>query len=317
VALLTGDAEAAGGAEPGVFATLRGGAAVAARGWRLLAALYGVNLLLAAVTSAAPLSARLGAVLDHSLASAPLARGLDLYALFDVLSRTEGDGHPTLDLPILARTSPAVSGALVAGLLFFGLTLFLDGGVLARYRKDGPLAAPAFFGACGASFSRFARIFAWSFPVLGALAFLGSEARGLSVRWMAGAAHEHLGFYLAFAIAPVLLALFLAVRLWFDLAKLRAVAEDEPVARRAVTGALRLLAGSFGRLYAVQVLIALAGLAGMALGIAAWTLLIPAEDVAVAFVAGQAIAVLGVGVRLWQRAAQVHWYEATRVRRGR
>lgn len=126
-----------------------------------------------------------------------------------------------------------VTGAAAAYLL---LWTFLVGGILDRYARNRPTRTAAFFAACGVYFFRFLRL-----AVIAAIAYLflfGPLHRWLFDLFYPWATRDWTVERNAFVLRVALYVLFggvvLAVNLWLDYAKVRAVVED----RRSMIGAL-------------------------------------------------------------------------------
>jgi hypothetical protein len=126
-----------------------------------------------------------------------------------------------------------VTGAAAAYVL---LWTFLVGGILDRYARNRPTRTAAFFAACGVYFFRFLRLAV--FAAIGYLFLFGPLHRWLFDLFYPWATRDWTVERNAFVLRVTLYALFggvaLAVNLWLDYAKVRAVVED----RRSMIGAL-------------------------------------------------------------------------------
>jgi hypothetical protein len=153
----------------------------------------------------------------------------DLGALFDALRAS----------PVVA---PLLSFGLVLAVLYFGLSLFLHGGVLERLRSRedrGWAEGMRAFAAGGAAHvGRMARLWLWSLllwiPVLIALA-VGAVAAGPGLHTMTPG---ELAGQLVLALAPGLVLAALA-SLIIDLARVALVADQNLSAFRALRAGLR------------------------------------------------------------------------------
>ena len=129
--------------------------------------------------------------------------------------------QPTADLMRSAGSS------FLFALLFPLFMIFVTGGILAVYREDRKFTAGDFFAASGAFFWRFVRLALFSLIPFGILAvvLVGCEQavrlRGRPRR----VCTDRLLHSAGGAIVVILLLLF--VRLWFDIAQVRAVVQDE------------------------------------------------------------------------------------------
>ncbi|MFQ5724409.1 MAG: hypothetical protein ACE5G6_07940, partial [Terriglobia bacterium] len=272
-----------------------GGARLVWRRQRVLWWIYVVNLVLG-IFAAQPLAARVGDLLNRSRVAERLVNGFDLAVYIELAS------HPSRPL------AGAQAGPFLAGAVFFVFMLFLTGGVLEVYRRDQTLSTGEFFQACGTYFWRFVRLLIF---LLIALLVVGIGA-GL-VRWLLGrlaedSPQEKLGFWLQLGFGLVLLLVLMAVRLWFDMAQVRAVAEEERKMRRTFLRAFKLTFGHFGSLFWLYLRISVVFWVGLAAMGWVW-LQVPPQAIGLTFLLGQAAVLLWVGTRLWQRASETLWYQ--------
>jgi hypothetical protein len=275
---------------------LGAGAALLWRQQRILWWIYAVNLLLG-LFAALPFASAVGGILDHSLASERLVKGMDVATLIELAAQPGA--------PLTSHSA----GALCAAGVFLVFLLFLTGGMLEVYRRDTKLDAGEFFRACGAFLGPFARLLGFFLVVLAPILGL--------VRWvvqrsdtLAGeATSEMTGFWVEVAGLLVAAFLLMTARLCFDMAEVRAVAEDERAMRRTLRYALRLTWHNFGSLFWIYLRIS--WLAWMGLGIAAWTWirLVPPGSIAASFLLGQLAVLLWLAARLWLRSTETLWYQ--------
>jgi hypothetical protein len=248
--------------------------------------------------AALPLESEISPVLDHSLASAPLYHGFGIGAFVGLMM------SPGVDTQAPGTT------ASVLGVVFLVLMIFLTGGILRVYNEDRTYVTGEFFGACGQYFWRFVRLlvfllFALIPPVLIYLAFHAWS--GHLADKMANPAPS-----LVVGFGGTLLVLFLLmwVRLWFDMAEVIAVAENQYASRRAVARAFRLTWRNFGPLFWIYFRLSILAWLGTALCLWVWVRFIPAEGITRSFLITQAIVFLWILTRLWQRASETLWYQA-------
>ena len=279
--------------EPGVVAA---GARLVWRRQRVLWWVYGVNLLLA-LPAALRASVSFGGVLNSSLAGERLVKGFDLTAFIELLAQPE--------------VSPAqlLMGSFVFSFLFFVFFLFATGGLLEVYRRDQTLGAGEFFGAAGGFFWRFVRLLLFLLIALVPAGILVGVLSRVSGRLASDSPREMLGFWVEMAGLALLWVLLAGIRLWFDLAQVRAVAEGERAMRRTLWRALKLTAANFGSLFWLYLRISLVAWAGLALAGWVWVKFVPAESVGLSFLLGQAVVLLWLATRLWQRASETLWYQ--------
>jgi hypothetical protein len=96
--------------------------------------------------------------------------------------------------------------------------------------------------------------------------------------------------------------------LWFDMAEIIAVANDERRMHRALRRAARLLWNNFFSLLWLYLRIALVGLLLFAIGLRVWMMDLSPQSIILAFLLSQLMILLWVGTRLWQRASEALWY---------
>jgi hypothetical protein len=263
--------------------------------------IYAANLVLGFL-AAHERVAHSGEALDHSLAAARLVKGFDLGALLELAVQPER-------YFALPQASIFYNAALFAFLL-----LFFTGGVLETYRSEEKVPAGEFFRACAAFFWRLIRLvivfllLLIPFATLAGLVNSGADAIGDR------SVSEQIPFWIGAALAAALLFLLLALRLWFDMAEVIAVAENETKTPRTLVAAARLTRQNFGRLFALFLSISLVAWAGLAFGIWAWIRHVRPEAIGAAFLVTQATLFFLIVMRLWQRASEMQWYIINRAR---
>ncbi len=270
------------------------GASLVWRHQRVLWWVFAVNFILGALGTA-DTHHQLEEVLGHSLAGRSLTNGFDFGMFLELVRVPESN---------LFRSHGA---SLHAGLLFFLFMLFVTGGILTVYREDRKIKTGEFFGASGAFFWRFVRLALFSlvpFAILG-FAFWGTNK--LSDRIGDRTVSAQTGFYifLAGAILITLLALF--VRLWFDIAQVRAVVQDEHKMWPNLWKALGISWRNASTLFRVYLCISGVAWVTLAGGLFLWTKL-PPTATPVTFLLLEFIILMQLLTRLWQRASTVTWY---------
>jgi hypothetical protein len=254
-----------------------------------------VNILCGALgTLTAALT--LNRALHHTLAGERLTKGFDL-GMFTELLRLPDVG--------LLRLS-AVSYAFAC--LFFLFMLFVSGGILEAYREDRRLSTGDFFAASGAFFWRFVRLvlfslvpfaFLWSmYPVVDQLSdYLGDRAVA-----------DQVGILIQLTGTVLLALLAFLVRLWFDLAKVRAVARNERRMWSNMWAALGMTWRNLGTLFWMCFRISIVSWIVLLIGLLIWTKL-PPTAVPVTFVILELMMLVQLGTRLWQLAGMTTWYQ--------
>jgi hypothetical protein len=263
---------------------------------RLLWWICAVNFLLA-LTAVMALYTPLSAVLDYSLEAKRLVTGFDA-ATFIALS-----SHP--DRPLGA----AVPASIFAIFIFFLYMLFVSGGILEVYRRHQKLTTGEFFEACGRLFWRFVRLLIVLLIVLIPVNLLFGFVQSWSSKLAADASWDMLGFWVQAAGMAVVLFLLMVIRLVFDMAQVRAVAEDERAMRRALLAALKLTWENFGSLFWIYLRLNFVPWAGSTALLWIWVRIVRPEWVGISFLIGQAIVLLWIGARLWLRASETCWYQ--------
>ena len=261
--------------------------------------MYVAQFVLAAV-AVLPAYLSLSRLLDHSLESTKLTEGFDVLSLMETLS------HPGFPVAVIL----AIAGAILG--LYLLVFAFLEGGILNGYwnrateKERG--TTQEFYSNCTVWFWRILRLALLALlPLFTVLALRGVMA---SVAGKIGesAADERTGVYLRFVGALIGQMLLLFVRMWHDMAQVHAIAAQHSAMRKSFLAGGRLAFGNLRQLFSLQLLTSLAGWAVLALGIFFWSHL-PSHSVIRAFVIAQVTLGLLLAARLWQRAAQVAWYQ--------
>ncbi|HXJ93934.1 MAG TPA: hypothetical protein VMT20_13875 [Terriglobia bacterium] len=275
---------------------LRAGWSLVWRRQRLLWWIYIISLGLS-FFAAQPLVKAVGPVLDNSLAADRLYHHFDLGALAELLARPEIDSQVLGGAPILA------------GAVFVVLMVLFTGGILKVYHEDRTFTTGEFFGAGGQFFWRFVRLVIFLLLVLIPVAI---------IRWVFRVWSDNLSDHFA-APAPhmavsmigglVVLFLLMSVRLWFDMAEVGAVAEDEYAMRRSVVRAFHVTWTNLRSLFWLYFRPILVAALGTALVLWVWIRWVSHQAVSTSFFLSQAVILLWIFARLWQRSSEVLWYQ--------
>ena len=276
--------------QPGILAE---GARRVWRYQRVLWWLVAINYVLAGFATA-PVSLRMGGVADHSLHSQRLVNGFDLRAFLELAANPE-----------VSLWSHFTDSFLIA-LIFFVFALFLTGGILEAYRVDRKLTTREFFQACGGFFWRWVRLLIFMLIVLTPIAILASRINKWSGTLSEDAPQEKLGFWIEVVGLLLVVFLLMAVRLWFDMAQIHVVAEDEGVVRHSLVRAFKLTVRNFGSLFWLYFRIGFLAWLALGVGILIWSQ-IPGEHARVSFLLFEVILLWWTGTRLWQRAGETVW----------
>jgi len=254
--------------------------------------IWAVNLILA-FASAMPLAHRIGAVTDHSLAAQRLVNGFDWGTYSELLSTPD------------VNFGSAFPESTAAVLVFFVFMLFMTGGVLAAYANEYNLGTRDFFASCGAFFWRWVRLLFFMLIVVVPVGY-GSKAL---LHWAGDlindAAGEKTGYIVYLIFLSLTAFVLMAVRLWFDMAQVRAVVEDEHAIRRSLGRTFQLTFSNFGSLFWLYFRISFLAWFGLAIGLWLWLRLSgPA-----AIIMFEVVLLWWVGTLMWQRAGEVVWYQ--------
>src|SRR6266850_921347 len=142
-----------------------------------------------------------------------------LTGIFDVGTFSELVSNPEVNLFQVAGVSISFS------LVFFAIVLFLTGGILEAYRSGRKLTTREFFEACGSYFWRWVRLFILMAFVLVPPLTLAYVVGDQSGELMLNAGREKPAFWMLLAGFGVAGFLLMCIRLWFDMAQVRAVVE--------------------------------------------------------------------------------------------
>lgn len=262
---------------------------------RVLWWMFIVNLVLA-ILGATPGAGRLREVADHSL------RSRRLVETFDVGDFSALASNPEINLFSTHRAS------LHFAIVFFVFALFLTGGILEAYRAGRPLTAREFFEACGSYFWRWVRLLILMGIVLIPVFALGSFVGKQSGTLLDDASHEKTGYWFFLAGMGVVGLLAMFIRLWFDMAQVRAVVEEETGMWRNAGRAFKITTGNFSSLFWMFLRISVLGWLVFAVGVCIWAEMPPARfEWTILFL--EIVILCGFGTRLWQRACEMIWYQ--------
>ena len=278
---------------------IREGAHLLWRRQRVLWWLYGINLFLGLIGTL-PTANNIGAVLNHSLAAEHLVKGFDVSFFVELAAQPS---HPV---------SAGAPASLLMAVAFFVLWLLFEGGILETYRRDSRLTTSEFFEACGRMFWRFVRLLICMLIVLAPIVIIARGVKRWSDRLANNAPRATMGFWVEVAGLLVVALLLMAVRLWFDMAQVHAVAENEAAMGRALVHSLRLTFANFATLFWIYLRISLIAWAFSAAALWGWIQLVRPEWIGVSFLLGQAVLLVWLGTRLWQRASETLWYAQNR-----
>jgi hypothetical protein len=270
-----------------------GGASLTWRRQRLVWWIFVVSLALGGFM-AHEVRGNLFPFLDHSLAAGPLVHGFDFGTISLLAIQPEAPlaGHSGLGLSTV----------------YFLFMLFITGGVLEVYRRDDKVPTASFFEACGTFFWRFVRLCLIFIIVLVPVGLLAALLWNQTGRLMDRSVPDTPGLWFYAITTVVVLFLLMTVRLWFDMAQVITVAENERKVRRALKMAAGLLRRNFLGLFWLYFRISFIGFLVFALGLWAWEHLVPAPAVGISSIFLQVLILWWIATRLWQRASETLWY---------
>ena len=262
---------------------------------RVLWLVYAVNFALAYVATRGT-NERIAAILDHSLASDQLVHGFNLGASASLAMNPE--------FPF----GGSVSASLLGATLFTIFTIFATGGILATYYSGQRLHAGGFFEACGHHFWRFVRLTIYLLIVLIPVFILGGIGHHVYDRIDKQSISPMPAVHFLEAAVVVLLLLLICIRVWFDMAQVIAVAEDERRMHRALRRAAALLRHTFFSLYWLYLRVSLIAWIVFAAGLHIWMTHLRPESILAPFLLSQFLIIFWQACRLWQRASECIWY---------
>jgi hypothetical protein len=275
--------------------TFFSGAGLVWKWQRLLWWIFAVSLILAAFATHGMVD-RLSAAIDHSSASQYFVHGFDVSQYVALASQPDSP---------LASDSQASAHYSVVFMIFM---LFLTGGILATYIRDERPQTGTFFEACGYHFWRFFRLLLYMLlvfiPVGGLFALASAMYNRIDERSISPMPAVH--FFEAAAI--VILFLLVVIRIWFDMAQVIAVADDEKRMHKALRRAFGLLWHNFFSLLWLYLRVSIIAWIFIGLGLRLWMLGLKPESNVAAFLLSQLIILVWIATRLWQRASEVLWY---------
>lgn len=237
-------------------------------------------------------------MMDHSLNSDKVLHGMDVLVLGELLFRPEFG-------PMQSATAPAMMFAVA---FFLAAVVFMPG-VLLGYSSDHRISRDEFFRACGHNVWRFLRVLVMYAIIGGIVATIlfGIHA-GLGKAAEQSANDDRIPYFTKLGTLFIVFLGMTLVRAWFDLAQTDIVLRDQKATRKSVAAAFRMMRSNLWRIWGSYVLIALIGLAILIGGLWLWHVMVPPASVFGAFLVSQAMLLLLLAVRFWQRAAGVALY---------
>lgn len=278
------------------------GIGVACRKPKLLAYLWTANILFALIM-AAPLLFLVRKELEHSLFGRTV-QGFNVLWLGEMIHRYQ-------------NTLPALSaGLLIPVLVFFLLSVFLNGGTIGRLvDTQGDASLKSFFEDCGRYVLRFFRVLLLALPFF--ILVFGGVLRLLSILFRPlrdNAVTEWTEIILSNLHLAISLLLLAFLQMFFDYVKIHIVTEDEKKVLRAAARAWTFVKKRIFRAWFLYLLIAGLGLAGTVLFVRV-TGLVPSSGLfglAAGLVWGQLYLVFRMWIKLLFFSSQSQYYSANR-----
>jgi hypothetical protein len=125
---------------------------------------------------------------------------------------------------------------------------------------------------------------------------------------MLNAVEEKRHFWILVGGVGALAFVLMCIRLWFDMAQVRAVVEEETEMWRNAGYAFKLTFSNFGSLFWMYLRISLLGWLILAVGLYIWAKMPPARS-QWTFLILELVVLCGFATRLWQRACEMTWYQ--------
>jgi hypothetical protein len=262
---------------------------------RLVWWIFFVNLLLGFFASLAP-GIALHSALGRSLYAGELSRRFDAPVFIELLSKPE------------VSPAPWVAGSMVVGVIFLFYMIFLSAGILAVYREDRKLTRGQFFESCGDFFWRMVRLLLCSIIPIGIVFALLSWVGSVSGKMASNAPREMQGFWVQVVGTLLCLVLALFVRAWFDVAQARTVIDRVRGMFKLSCQTFVLAVRNLPRLLSIYLTTTLVC---ALMAVAGWKLWlnIPHKSFGRSWLLLELVTLVMIGIRLWQRAATVLWYE--------
>jgi hypothetical protein len=235
-------------------------------------------------------------LLNHSVAAELLVKGFDVSSLITLQqlpdSPLEIQGHTIVHFSIL----------------FVIFMLFATGGILAAYVLGEKPTTTAFFEAAGHHVWRFFRLLIYLAIVLLPIAGLAAATNAIYTHIEETSISPYPGDHFVEAAAVIILLLLIIVRVWFDMAQVIAVADDEKKMHRALRRAFTLFRRNFFSLLWLYLRVSIISWLLFALILYVWMFQLSPQSNVAAFLVSQLMILIWIGTRLWQRAGEAIWY---------
>ena len=238
------------------------------------------------------------AILDHSLYAERLVKGFDLGVFLELLAKPEFG-------TVNSTTYPSLYFAFV---FFLATALFLPG-IFTGYASTYRLPREDFFRACGRNLWRFIRIMIIAGIVMGIIAGVLFWANSAISDKADESTNEKLSFQLEMAGLAVIFLVMTTLRIWFDLAEVDTVLNDQRAVRRSIAAAFSHTFRDLARLLTSYVVVTIFAAIVLVAGLWLWMKLVGPENIVGAFAIGQITLFLLLIPRFWQRGIAVSYWQ--------
>ena len=237
-------------------------------------------------------------ILDHTLYAQRLVKGFDLSVFGELLFKPE-----------LGTMNSMMYPALYFSFLFFLATALFMPGIFTGYASTYRLPREEFFRACGRNLWRFIRILFLAAIVMGILAGLLFAGTNAIVKKAGESTNEKLPFELQMTGIGLTFLIMTTLRIWFDLAEVDTVLNDQPAVRKSIAQAFRHTLRSLARLLASYVVVTMIAAIVLVAGLWIWVRLVSPGNIIGAFVLAQITLLLLLIPRFWQRGIAVSYWQ--------
>jgi hypothetical protein len=238
------------------------------------------------------------AILDHSLYSERLMHSFDIGVFVDMVTRPE-----------FVSTNSSFIPAFYFALLFFAATALFLPGVFLGYSSTYRLPREEFFRACGRNLWRYIRLMIIAGIVMGIFTGILSAANGALVKKAQESTNELLPFTTQMTGLFIIFLIMTTLRVWFDLAEVDIVLNDQRAVRKSLAAAFRHTFRSLFPLLASYVISTIVAAIILVGGIRVWMKFVAPESIVGAFGIGQIILFLLLIPRFWQRGIAVSYWQ--------
>jgi hypothetical protein len=256
-----------------------------------------LNLTLAEFATAA-FRQNAHAILDHTLYAKGLVNGFNVGVFGEMLFKPEFGSIDAVRYP-----------AAYFGFLFFLATALFLPGVFSGYASTYRLPREEFCRACGRNLWRFIRILIIAGIVMGIVAGVLLAANGAIAQKAEDSTNEKLSFELQIAGLAVIFLIMTALRIWFDLAEVNTVLDDQRSVRKSISLAFRHTSLGLARLITSYVIVTIIAALFLTAGLWIWMKFVSPDNVFGAIVIGQITLFLLLIPRFWQRGIAVSYWQ--------